>query len=134
MIKSSRCLFTVATLATLGNLFPTNVFAAGNRPAFTRGGSGTVGNITVADFNRDGLMDIAGAGRSAAVSVHVSSPSGGYRGGVVLQGSFRIDATAASDLDNDGHPDLLVVRWSEAARRNSPSIREMATERSVRQS
>ena len=41
---------------------------------------------------------------------------------MVLQGSFRIDATAASDLDNDGHPDLLVVRWSEAATRTELTV------------
>ena len=115
MIKSSRFLPTVAALATLGNLSPADVFAAGNRPAFTRHYGGPGDEITVADFNRDGRMDIAGAGTSAAVSVYLSSPDGTYREAAVLQGSFRIDATAASDLDNDGHPDLLVVRWSEAA-------------------
>ena len=116
MIKSSRFLLTVAALATLGNLSPADVFAAGNRPAFTRQNGGPADDITVADFNHDGRMDIAGVGWGAAVSVHLSSPDGTYRGVVVLQGSYRIDATAASDLDNDGHPDLLVVRWSEATR------------------
>ena len=122
MIKSSRFLLTVAALATLGNLSPADVFAAGNRPAFTRDDFGPGDDITVADFNHDGRMDIAGVGSGAAVFVYLSSPDGTYRGAVVLQGSFRIDATAASDLDNDGHPDLLVVRWSEATSRTELTV------------
>jgi regulation of enolase protein 1 (concanavalin A-like superfamily) len=122
MIKSSRFLLTVAALATLGNLSPADVFAAGNRPAFTRHNGGPVDEITVADFNHDGRMDIAGVGSGAAVSVYLSFPDGTYREAAVLQGSFRINATAASDLNEDGHPDLLVVRWSEATSRTDLTV------------
>jgi hypothetical protein len=70
---------------------------------------GCCGRIAVADFNEDGVLDVALPSSPRKLFVFAGEPSGGLAAPVEYQGgeySFDVDA---ADIDRDGHIDLLVA-------------------------
>ncbi|UNY99190.1 VCBS repeat-containing protein [Zhouia spongiae] len=73
------------------------------------GGAG----VGVADFNRDGLMDVYFAGNMVADEIYINK--GGFKfeklekSGLVYDGGWSTGVTIA-DVNNDGYPDVYVSR------------------------
>lgn len=94
------------------------LLASGDAHAEIRFGScyqpfGTVANpgaIVTADFNGDGVPDVAVMGlQSTQVLIHPGRPGGGF-GPPYVAATFAstVQAIAAADLNRDGRPDLVV--------------------------
>jgi protein involved in polysaccharide export with SLBB domain len=79
--------------------------------------TGVYMDVAVADFNGDGIMDIAGAGWGShgALRVWLGSGSGRWTAlGPVSSGNFY--ALSIADLDNDGRLDLLAGTYKDGVR------------------
>ena len=84
----------------------TNAFLA-RAPLHT--GSGPMG-VALADFNGDGLLDIATVNRAdSTVTVFFSASDGGYIGPLILQVGASPVAIVAVDVNSDRIPDILVA-------------------------
>ncbi len=68
-------------------------------------------DVIVGDFDGDGNVDVAGTGNSL-VSVHFGDGTGVFSAGPELSVNATPIAGKASDLDNDGFDDLIVVNTS----------------------
>ena len=66
--------------------------------------------ISLEDFNRDGLVDVASGSYVDAVDILLGDGSGAFSRGQVLQtGNHNLHYIAAGDFDADSIPDLAVV-------------------------
>jgi len=68
--------------------------------------SGTSSDVDTADFNGDGLIDIATGGNP--ITVHLNQGGGTYAPGVTY-GGFDGPHIEAADMDGDGDPDLVLM-------------------------
>jgi hypothetical protein len=86
-----------STPLTAARLFP---LGAGRQPSA----------LAAADFNRDGLLDVAvGADRSGDVTVLLGDGRGGLRAGARVAAGPHPAELVAADFDRDGAPDLAVA-------------------------
>jgi len=82
--------------------------AAANLFGSAQGVGTTPVALTVADFNHDGIPDVATANKgSNNVSVLFGNGTGGLSGGTYGSGVTAPDGIAAGDLDGDGNIDIL---------------------------
>ena len=118
MHRLNRFLIRILAFSTVAALTAAQLAAAGDRPAFSRLQAGPSHAVSVTDFNGDGRMDIAGGDPNGALVVFLAQADGTYRQFTVLEGSFdHVQATATADMNHDGRPDLLAVRWLRASGR-----------------
>ncbi|MGH1348496.1 MAG: FG-GAP repeat domain-containing protein [Nannocystales bacterium] len=68
-------------------------------------------DVMVGDFDGDDNLDVAGTGNSI-VSVHFGGGDGSFSAGLELTVNSSPIAGKASDLDNDGFDDIIVVNTS----------------------
>jgi hypothetical protein len=78
-----------------------------NGPAFET--LGAPRDLTLADLNRDGRLDLAIPVFGGGVAVHFGRGDGTFGGGTELLGSSQFRATAAADMNGDGHVDLVAA-------------------------
>jgi hypothetical protein len=70
--------------------------------------AGPVTGITAADFNRDGLLDIAYADQTGVAGILLGNGDGTFRTGSNFPLPFSPSAIAAIDLNGDSVPDLVL--------------------------
>jgi protein involved in polysaccharide export with SLBB domain len=78
---------------------------------------GDVRSVVTADFNQDGLNDIAFSVRREAsgIMVWLNQPGRGWvRGGSPIEGN-TYEGLAASDINDDGHPDIAAANATSDA-------------------
>lgn len=68
--------------------------------------------LVTADFNRDGILDIATAGASNFVSVRLGDGVGHFSGNVEIP-TFNAQRMAVGDFNQDGNPDLVVTNGNQ---------------------
>jgi hypothetical protein len=95
---------TLASAAAFGTapaaLFPGRLIGAGDRP----------GAPVVADFNGDGVADIAVANRdSGTLSIVIGRGDGTFEGQLLVQAGPEPVLLATADFDGDGRADLAVA-------------------------
>jgi hypothetical protein len=73
-----------------------------------RYGSSESAVLAVADFNLDGLADVA-AGARTTIAILLGQPENGLQAPIVTATDIPLDALLAADFDGDGKPDLLWV-------------------------
>jgi hypothetical protein len=72
--------------------------------------------LVAADFNGDGLLDLAGSARTAGeISVFLGDGKGGFTIVAPLRLNQDIIALAADDFDRDGKMDLALVSASHSS-------------------
>jgi hypothetical protein len=86
------------------------------QPGVNYGSGGYLGFIAIADFNKDGILDIAAVDNiSGMVQIFTGNGSGGIGNGTFTAGSAYATGDADSekivaiDLNGDGFPDLIVA-------------------------
>jgi len=91
---------------------PGDGLAAGPTSYLT--GTGPV-DVTAADFNLDGILDLAVANRDAdSVSVLLGAGGGAFQQAINLASGSQPTAVAAADMNGDRNPDLVVVSSASA--------------------
>ncbi|MBC8353202.1 MAG: VCBS repeat-containing protein [Planctomycetes bacterium] len=83
---------------------PVEYWLAGDGPA----------DAVLADVNSDGFLDIVTANNSSnTISILTGDAAGQFTRSVdvVLPGEYGATGLAESDLNNDGHTDLVVINW-----------------------
>ena len=101
-----------AASATLGSSAVTQTFASASS-------SSSIANsrdVAVADFNGDGIPDVAVVNQSgSSVYILLGSGDGTFTGAsgspVSISGGNNLVGIAAGDFNNDGYVDLAVVSW-----------------------
>src|SRR5215475_5933212 len=70
--------------------------------------------VVVADFNRDGIMDLAvGAFRaSSGVQVFLGNGDGTFRSPVAYAPGSGAASLATADLNHDGNPDIVIADFA----------------------
>lgn len=102
MVVSNMCSWTVS------------VFLGDGDGTFTLQGNYDTGrqprDITVADFDEDGNIDVAtaDAGETHFVSILLGSPNGALGAHYEVMAGSLTEAVASTDLNEDGHADLVV--------------------------
>ncbi|HVW11619.1 MAG TPA: FG-GAP-like repeat-containing protein, partial [Bryobacteraceae bacterium] len=77
-------------------------------------GSSHTLSLIEADFNRDGITDIASASHEGTVTILLGDGSGGFRAaGDPISFGTSIQALASGDFDGDGNPDLAVATGAD---------------------
>jgi hypothetical protein len=80
--------------------------------------SDTPFSVAVADFNRDGNLDLIAASERTGVEIFNGDGTGAFAA-ATANASFRLAAgakrIAVGDVDGDGFPDALVGSWSGQA-------------------
>src|SRR5437773_689958 len=71
-------------------------------------------SIVIADFNKDGKLDLAAANNriSGTVSILLGDGTGGFAAPINFPGGRMPTFLAAGDLNNDGNPDLVIANES----------------------
>ena len=72
-------------------------------------GSGLPVSVAVADFNSDGLPDVAVANQGGSVAVLLGSGAGALGSPLVFPGGLAPNGIAVADLNGDGAADLVVA-------------------------
>jgi hypothetical protein len=87
-------------------------YCSGNFPSASNldGGSRESSAIAVADFDRDGHLDIVVGNRGQRSQLLVNDGNGNFTVSNLPGGRMYVNDIAAADLDNDGDFDILVAR------------------------
>jgi hypothetical protein len=103
--------------STAGDVASADVHGAGSTAALITG-VGTPADIAVADFDGDGVPDFATLDRTNN-TVTITEPvtastyaSGGAAAHFTVAVGVKAAALAAGDVNNDGHPDIVVANMS----------------------
>ena len=95
---------------------PISFFARRDTPLGTGGifsGAGTPSNLTIADFNGDGLPDLAVISASTnSLFVLINRGNGTFLDAKPINAGLTPAAVVAGDFNGDGHQDLAVVSLS----------------------
>lgn len=98
--------------ARASGVAPPQVFATCGQPAFSPGihtNSGTPPfDVLVADFDEDGLVDLAAVGTEPSLSVLIGLGTGGFAPPAERSIDIRPYAAVTGDFNGDGHADLAI--------------------------
>jgi uncharacterized protein (TIGR03437 family) len=114
MTKGGKPDLVVASGSGNVAILPNNGKGGLGAPLAFPAGTSTVA-LAIADFNGDGNADVATADSgsfTSAVSVLMGNGQGGLGAAITYLPSQSGSALAAADVNNDGHPDLIVATAS----------------------
>ncbi|MGA2742533.1 MAG: VCBS repeat-containing protein, partial [Bryobacteraceae bacterium] len=107
-------IFLAQVLLSAGAPPPISFFARRDTPVGSGNGFGaglqTTSNLTIADFNGDGLPDVAVVSTSTnSLIVFLNTGAGKFREGKAINAGLSPAAVVAGDFNGDGKQDLAVV-------------------------
>jgi|SRR5579884_2018106 len=108
-VPSMRALYIVVLAGTALRLLTAQTVSFVSRGAFAAGASPSA--LAVADFNGDGLLDVAVAhgGFSSTVSILLSLGQGQFRSAMTFAAGASPRSILAGDFNGDGKPDLVTA-------------------------